>query len=870
MTARAMTSPDRTAAIKTDTSPDALKNLLQAARDELTAETRLARAGLDALNRYSDRVDELLRRIFANAPERTETPLALLALGGYGRKQLCLHSDIDLMVIFDGSIGAAEERFLKSLLHPLWDLRLDVGHQVRVLGDFREVEADNPEYLVALLDARFLDGDRSIFDRFSEACLGDDTAWRQPMRSALLDLTEQRHVQYNRTLYQLEPDIKDAPGALRDASAVRLLARLGNGDGAGRRAGDAGRLAEAEDFLLRIRSILHLERGRNLNALSHELQETAAALFGSADEQPRRQVEALMSTYFHHARIISRSLAASIKALGTPLAVPPTPINDDLERAWDGVRFTDATRASLRPRTWLRVFEAALDESTDVSEQVLTCIERHGERYAPERFFPSPVERDLFLRVLRPRPGLYARLSEMHDSGLLGRMFPEFQKIYCRVIRDFYHKYTVDEHTLLTIRTLEWLRTPANPSRERFASLLTELRTPELLVLALLFHDVGKWTNKNHAEESVRMALGALRRIKLPESAVATVQFLIRHHLQMSVAAFRRDMEDPEVVSQFARLVGTEQRLKLLCLLTLVDIEAVGPDVMTPWKEEILWRLYVDTYNRLTLGYGDEVIDTTAAAIAELTTARPDDISEHDIATFLAGLPQRYLRLFDQSRVYEHVRLSRDIQRSEVHCALEEKGSAWDLSVVSLDQPRLFSNICGVLSYFGMDILRGQAMTNEHGLVLDIVQFSDTEDFFRLNASAKPELVELLQDVVAGRADIAQTLRGKERGLAPRGPSRINPIVHFDRQYSDRYTILEIVARDAWGLLYRISRVISQHDCNIDLVLITTEGNRAIDVFHITQHGAKLSEASERALAADLDAVLGDRNEADQGDRPTE
>jgi len=851
-------------------SPDALKNLLYAARDELTTETRLARAGLDALNRYSDRVDELVRLIFGNARKCTETPLALLALGGYGRKQLCLHSDIDLMVVFDGAIGVAEERSLKSLLHPLWDLHFDVGHQVRVLGDFENVETDNPEYLVALLDARFLDGDQAIFDHFSETCLGENPTWQQPIRSALLDLTEQRHVQYNQTLYQLEPDLKDSPGALRDASAVRLLARLGNGNGTGRRASDTGRLSEAEDFLLRIRSILHLERGRNLNTLSHELQETVADLFGSSDEQPRRQVEALMSTYFHHARIISRSLAASLKSLGTPVTVLSTPINDDLARAWDGIRFTDATRASLRPRTWLRVFEVALDENTNVSEQVLTCIERHGERYAPERFFPSPAERDLFLRILRPRPGLYARLSEMHDSGLLGRMFPEFQKIYCRVIRDFYHKYTVDEHTLLTIRTIERLCAPANPSRERFASLLTELRAPELLVLALLFHDVGKWTNKNHAEESVRMAVGALRRIKLPESAVTTVQFLIRHHLQMSTVAFRRDMEDPEVVNQFARLVGTEQRLKLLCLLTLVDIEAVGPDVMTPWKEEMLWRLYVDTYNRLTLGYGDEVIDTTAAAIAELTTARPDDISEQDMATFLAGLPQRYLRLFEQSRVYEHVRLSRDIKRSEVHCALEEKGSAWELSVVSINQPRLFSNICGVLSYFGMDILRGQAMTNEHGLVLDVVQFADTESFFRLNPSAKPELVDLLQDVVAGRADITQTLRGKERGLAPRGPSRINPIVHFDRQYSDRYTILELIARDAWGLLYRTSRVISQHGFDIELVLITTEGNRAIDVFHITHHGVKLSAASERALATDLDAMLGKQNEDDQGDRSSE
>ena len=276
-----------------------------------------------------------------------------------------------------------------------------------------------------------------------------------------------------------------------------------------------------------------------------------------------------MSTYFHHARIIHRGLGGTLKSLRSASTSASVPINDDLVRRDDEISFTDGTRASLRPRMWLSAFEAALAQGCAVSEQVLTCIERHGERYSPERFFPTNVERDRLLRVLQPRSGLYAALSAMHDSGLLGRMFPEFQKIYCLVIRDFYHKYTVDEHTLLTIRNLESLCSPTTRSRRRFAGLLKELSALELLVLSLLFHDVGKWTNKNHAEEGVRMALVALRRIKLPESDIATIEFLIRHHLQMSTAAFRRDADDPEVVRQFARLVGTEQRLKLLCLLTL-------------------------------------------------------------------------------------------------------------------------------------------------------------------------------------------------------------------------------------------------------------------------------------------------------------
>ena len=839
-------------AAATSTEPT-LAQILATARDELRAETRQAHAGLPATARYADRVDGIIRHIYETAHEASGHRLALVAVGGYGRRHLCLHSDVDLLVIVDGPITAAEERVIKAILHPLWDLQLDVGHQVRELGDFETVETDNPEFLVALLDARFLAGERGVFERFRTTCLGVESPWREPMLASLLDLVRQRHTQFNHTQYHLEPDVKDSPGALRDISAIREISAL---SAPARRADvPVGRVREAEDFLLRVRSILHLERGRNLNILSHELQESTAVLFGSPGDKPQTQVEALMSTYFHHARIVSGSLAMVTKSQRRFAKTPPVALADHLERAADGIRFADGTLASLQPQTWFRPFAAALDEGCAVSEQVLTCIKRHGDRYAPERFFPTADERDRLLGALRPRPGLYARLSEMHDSGLLGRMFPEFQKVYCLVIRDFYHKYTVDEHTLRTIRNLESLCEPETQSRQRFGGILGELTRPELIVLALIFHDVGKWTNKNHSEEGVRMALGALRRIRLSESDVATVVFLIRHHLKMSQAAFRRDMADPEVVRMFARMVGTEERLKMLCLLTLVDVEAVGPDVMTPWKEELLWRLYVDTYNRLTRGYGDEVIDATTG-LAELEKDRPNDIGASDLERFAEGLPERYLRLVDRDQVYEHVRLSRNLGDAEVHCSLVETDANWDLTVVSLNQPRLFSKICGVLSYFGMGILRGQAMTNHHGLAVDQFQFDDRDGFLRLNATGQAELTRLLDDVVAGREDIDQTLKPKALGTATRGPDRVKTIVHADNEYSDRFTILEIVAPDAWGLLYRVSRAISAKGSDIGLVLISTEGSRAIDVFHITKNGEKLSDAETAALTGDLERAL--------------
>jgi [protein-PII] uridylyltransferase len=418
----------------------------------------------------------------------------------------------------------------------------------------------------------------------------------------------------------------------------------------------------------------------------------------------------------------------------------------------------------------------------------------------------------------------------------------------------------VDEHTLLTLRNLERLSVTDDPARQRFRNVLADLQAPERLALALLFHDVGKWNDDDHATESVRMAEGALARMQLAPEARESVLFLIKQHLRMSLVAFRRDTEDPDVVKEFAAFIGTEDRLKSLTLMTLADVGAVSPETLTPWKEELLWRLYVDTYNHLTLRYGDERIQRDEAGIAELLRQRPDDLSDAEIARFLEGLPQRYLQLFSHEAIYRHVRLARDIHPDEAHVSLEPGDNGygvWTLSVASLDKPSLFSNICGVLSSFGMDIVRGHALTNPNGLVLDVFQFTDDERFLAMNPHAHDQIVHVLEDVVAGRADVGARLRGREQSvLHARGQSRIAPVVYTDGKTSGRYTILDIVAANTLGLLYRISRVISQHGCDVDLVLIATEGEKAIDVFHLTKGGAKLTETEQQTLTTDLQRTL--------------
>jgi [protein-PII] uridylyltransferase len=846
-----MTSPDTQADARQD-SGAVRSERLASARQELAAASERGEGGRVALRQYSHRVDALIQQLFSNAGALSQS-VGVFALGGYGRRELCLHSDIDLLLLFAGTIGPAEERFLHGFLNPLWDLGLTVGHHVREVAEGRKLADDNAEFLLALTDARSVVGDATLLDAF--VANGDQAATALRTLNALKSLIAERHARFNDTLYQLEPDVKEAPGGLRDLFANQTIAKLTDpallsGGGAGVRA-----LDDAEEFLLRVRSILHLEAKRHHNVLSHELQERAAERLGYTGATPRQRVERLMGDYFKHARAVDRTLRWALRAA-------PTPVRRNLVRAADGIRFVDGRRAADHPETWLAVFQAAIDGGCAVSDEALTCMQQHAARYSAADFFPDREQREALLRFLKPRPGLYARLSEMHDAGVLGQMFPEFRLITCRVVRDFYHKYTVDEHTLLTIRNLERL-TEADAERQRFSRLLGELDAPELLVLALLYHDVGKWKDEDHATESARMAREMFDRLDLDEDARRIVEFLVVDHLKMSVAAFRRDTEDPEIVRQFAEVVGVEERLKMLCLMTLADVEAVSRETLTAWKEELLWRLYVDTYNYLTLSYADEVIEQRESAVASIIAERDADLDAAEVEAFLKGFPRRYLKLFSREAIYRHVRLSRDLGPGVVHVWLQPTDEAredWEMTVITRDQPFLFSNISGVLSSFGMDILRGFAFTKPDGLVVDMFHFTDQERFLALNEEGADRLTSVLQAVVSGPSDIGVRLKGREEGAFRRRLPGFAPVIHFDNDSSRGYTIVEIVAENALGLLYRMSRAMSESGCDVDLVLIATEGRRAIDVFHLTQNGAKLSAPQQLALRDNLQRVLEGRS----------
>ena len=414
-----------------------------------------------------------------------------------------------------------------------------------------------------------------------------------------------------------------------------------------------------------------------------------------------------------------------------------------------------------------------------------------------------------------------------------------------------------ETHSFEAVANLEHLLDQSDLLGSRFGSMLRELDAPELVVLALLLHQPAGL--KEHAPaHAADLAQPVLDRLQLEGDARHIVEFLIENQLQMAQFAFRQDTSDPDVIAKFAAVLkdaaqlnslSTEEHLKMLCLLTVADLGAAGREPLTSWKAELLWRLFVDTYNYLTMAYGDEVIDRDTAARTALHRNRPGDITETELVQFLEGLPQRYLTLFDPDSIYQHVRLRRNIGPDDVHSFLSRKGEALELTVVSLDKPYLFSNICGVLALVGADILRGQALTGRNGLVLDVFEFADgAQEINRV------ELHRLLSDVVAGRLDVAAQLT--EQDGRPKARPAVEPLLYFDNDASPRYTVLEFVGEDAPGLLHRISRSLSDFGCEVDLVLISTEGDKAIDVFHMRKGGSKLSDFDQLALTEYLERAM--------------
>ena len=845
---------------------------LQRIRDSRTRDNR----GCGVVSLVTTLLEQVVGEIFVDAikvlPE-THAQISILATGGFGRRELQPHSDVDVVLLFGRQLQATDEEFLKAFLHPLWDLGLTVGHHVLQSGQYR-FDPRNLELATALLDIRPVEGNRELAARFRiEELPRILSQFKKDMLRLLVAKHGERHKQFNDTIYQLEPDIKEAPGGLRDFHTARWIGRILFGHESLAQFAAHGLIAEdelkqilgAQDFLLALRNDLHFLTGRNRNILSHEHQaEIAMALQYPGDAS--EAVETLMKDYFLRAKRIYGLCESMIRH-----AFPPARrISRSFKsNAWSttavergALAFPDEETITQHPANMLKLFYRSAKYQIPISEKALNQVKQHLN-LIDDNVRESSEMRDLFFKLLRQQKGVYDGLFLMHDIGLLGRIIPEFDKIRCHVIQDFFHKYTVDEHSLLTIKNLEDLYHAKKPREQRFGGLLKSLAKPELVLLTMLLHDVGKADPGNHCRNSIHDFEAIAKRMHLAEEDVETVRFLIQHHIEMSNTFQRRDVTDESVVKRFADFIGTQDNLRMLCLVTYADIKAVSPEALTPWKEDVLWQLYVETDAELTRVFADQRWDTHQDAALARDVAgllvKTDDSTVARIEAFLDGFPRRYLQYTPKPKIVEHFKLAEKIRSPEdLTFKMNRRRSTYELTFVARDRPFLFAKLTGVLSYFGMNILRGQAFANRQGLILDIIQFEDRLQTFRLNKSEIENFRVTLQKVLTGELSLTELLRRRESSILfhRKAKGTIATYVNFDDQSSEKYSIMEIVTRDRYGLLSTIAKVIAQNECNIDVALISTEGQRAIDVFYLTQNQKRLRPAVQQQLASTMKEAL--------------
>ncbi|MGB2901218.1 MAG: [protein-PII] uridylyltransferase [Candidatus Acidiferrum sp.] len=848
----------------------------EAERQRIRQQFEAGTSARETLRALCELADRNVQRVFGellHVHESTPQGLALLALGGYGRQMLFPYSDLDILFLF-GSEKAEQEsrRLIAEFSRTLWDLGFRVSSAGRTLEECKRIEEDNAEFHLALLDRRFLAGDAALYDKLDTKLLpASEKQARGFLLAELHRLTKERLTRYGNTIFHLEPNVKESPGGMRDYQATVWLRQIVEEKKESRKitAAEEELSAAAVDFLGAIRCFLHYKNGRNDNTLTYELQAAAAErALGVGDGLARTPAE-WMRLYFRQARTLNRQL---LRYLEQKAPVPLT-LRQRLFHAARAAKLeADHGKYCMEREGLLEVLDppALADRAITFSlfgeaARTGTPLSREAERSIgyilthPELRARNTEMSWATLREILGSDFPGVALRPMQRLGLLTETLPEFGMIDSLVVRDFYHRYTVDEHTLRTIEHLQELADPPDARGAHFAPLWKTVDRRDLLILSLLLHDVGKGMPvENHVTGSLTALDSAARRLKLSPEEEAEVRFLIEHHLDMSATIQRRDIFDPATVSVFAESVGTQERLQRLCLLTYADIHSVNPEALTPWKAEMLWQLFVATSNHFSRTLDrDRLHAPDEVPMLERVKAFAGEATLEEIERFLEGFPRRYLAVHSAAEIAAHFALYQKLGAEPVQTELIVTRHAFSLTLLTADRPALFATISGVLAGWGMNIIKADAFANAAGVVLDTFHFADLHRTLELNPGEIERFRKSLADVVNGKAALEPLLKGREKASRARTPKvAVETRITFDDSSSAHSTLMEIVTQDHPGLLYEIGSALARLGCNIEVALIDTEGQKAIDVFYLTAQGKKLSPQKQELLREVLQGTL--------------
>lgn len=834
------------------------------------------------LKARAEAVDSVMRHLWQQS--LADEPRAMLAaVGGYGRGELYPQSDIDLLFLLQEEPSAELGEHISSMLQALWDLGLRIGQSVRLVSECRELAEQDLTIFTTMLEARHLAGNAALLDALNTE-LARDKVWDSAaFFSAKQQETVERHERFANTEFNIEPNVKNGPGGLRDIQVIGWVARRHYGVALHQLSADSFLTAEerrmleaGENFIGQVRFALHMISGREEDRLLLDHQRKLAALWEMVDGE-KLAVEQFMQVYYRWTKSINQLSELLMQIYDWDIlhsaTVPHTQVlDDDFELQDDLLAARHADVFTQRPANLLRAFVVmANDERIQGIAPETWRLLRSAKELIDGNFRAQPEHQELFMALLRSPFGVTKQLRRMASHGILGRYLPEFGKIIGQMQFDLFHAYTVDAHTLAVLANTRRFKRADYTDRFPVSTRIAQrLRKPELLYIAALYHDIGKGRGGDHSELGAVDALGFCQRHNLDARDTELIVWLVRNHLVMSSISQRKDISDPEEILRFASHVVTEERLDYLYTLTVADIDGTNPELWNAWRSSLLRQLYTETRRALRRGLEnpiarEDVVTATKKATADLLESRGfldseleeiwdrrgDDYFLRERPGDIAWHTEVLAELEDPSKPLVLVRQASD----------SSVANATQIFVHAPDKPDLFTRICVAIESLELSVHDARVYSGNDGATLDT--------FYVLRADGRPIAdTELTLERI--RAGLQKAMESEQpRAVSRRMPRQLKSFLmptetQFSHDLNRDWTVLELATPDRPGLLARIGQVFSDQSIAIQGAKIQTLGERVEDVFFITDYEGHALPSGERlnALSAALSEALDDSNEA--------
>ena len=807
-------------------------------------------------------IDSLLRvvfkKIYYKKFNNKDYIFSIIAVGGYGRGELAPCSDLDLLFLLPNNLKINQskhaEEVIQFILYILWDLGYTVGHSTRTIDDCIEKSKLDLTISTALLEKRFIVGNEDVFsllnDKFTFFIKNTKTL---KFVEAKLVESELRHKRFGGSRYVVEPNVKDGKGGLRDlhtliwiskfAYKVDSVSKLINIGALSKK--EAASFAESQRFLLSVRCHLHYRAFREDDRLAMDAQLDLAKTMNFKNTITQKDVERFMKRYFLATKTVGSLTRIFCAAIETEFNKPLRlsflsfkkkedvyPFDIELGRLF----VKNKEVLSENPVNIIKLFNISHNKNIDIHPKTLRYLT------SLQRLINHEVRHDfdankMFLDILTSDKDSTRTLRLMNESNILGKFIPEFQKIVGLMQFDMYHSYTVDEHTIFTISNLYSLK---NGEFKNFAPLaskiILEISSKKCLFVAMLLHDIAKGRKGDHSENGALIASAICPRLGLSKEETKTVKWLILYHLLMSKTAFRYELGDARVIQSFVDKVKSVERLKLLLVLTVADIKGVGPEIWNDWKGSLITELYCKSFDMLQKDNVNELIKTPKKSFEIFLVE--NGLTNSDAKKYCSYYYNNYWEIFKLSRIINHYEIFRnmykDSKKFKVHLFDESKLKATELLVIAPDHHGLFSLISGLVSASGYDVVNAKIITRSDGYALDTFFIQNKNRQPIIEEHSKKKLLKIISQGLEGNFNIEKALNKRweeipARFRAIKAPTR----VIIDNNMSDEYSILEIKCKNAPGVLYKITKVITSLGLQINTANVSTYGDRVVDIFYI-------------------------------------